>query len=92
MFSDLIRRIILFGSPAILDYQATQDRCGQIHIYLEVPPMEDWAGIAQAIRAAVQATLASYECIATDIEITRGLLPIAAGAKRRRIWRTQATL
>jgi phenylacetate-CoA ligase len=89
VFPDLIRRMLLVGSPAILDYQATQDRCGQIHVYLEVRPTEDWADIAQAIRAAVETTLASYDCIATTIEITRGLIPVAAGAKRRRIWRTQ---
>jgi putative adenylate-forming enzyme len=90
VFPDLIRRTILLGSPAILDYQATQERCGQIHVYLEVREAEDWAAIAQALRGAVQTALASYECFATSIEITRGLLPVAAGAKRRRIWRTHS--
>ena len=87
VFPDLIRRMILLASPDIVDYQATQDRCGQIHIYLEVRPTGDWPGIAQALRRSVQTLLASYDCIATSIEMTRGLLPVAAGAKRRRIWR-----
>jgi hypothetical protein len=64
--------MILVGSLAILDYEATQDRCGQIHVYLEVRPTEDWADIAQAIRGTVQTTLVSYECIATNIESRMG--------------------
>jgi phenylacetate-CoA ligase len=87
VFPDLIRRMILLGSADILDYQATQDRCGQIHIHLDVPSDADWAEIAQAIRRSVETTLAAYQCSADAIQITRGLLPVAAGAKRRRVWR-----
>ncbi|MFL5800156.1 MAG: F390 synthetase-related protein [Roseiflexaceae bacterium] len=87
VFPDLIRRMILLASPDIVDYQATQDRRGQIHIYLEVRPTGDWPDIAQALRRSVQTLLASYDCIATSIEMTQGLLSVAAGAKRRRVWR-----
>jgi putative adenylate-forming enzyme len=86
VFPDLIRRMILLASAEILDYQATQERCGQIHIYLDVPPDAEWAAVAQALRRSVEATLAAYQCSADPIEITRGLLPVAAGAKRRRVW------
>jgi phenylacetate-CoA ligase len=90
VFPDLIRRMILLGSPDVVDYQATQERCGQLAIYLEVPPGGDWAAIAQAIRQSVQATLAAYDCAPASVEIARGLLPVAAGAKRRRVWRRGA--
>jgi phenylacetate-CoA ligase len=87
VFPDLIRRMILLGSPDIVDYQAIQDRCGQIQIRLDIRPDSDWAAVAGATRQSVQATLASYELCAAEIELARGLLPVAAGAKRRRVWR-----
>jgi len=87
VFPDLIRRMILLSSPDILDYQAIQDRCGQIQINLAIRPASDWAGVADAVRRSVQTTLASYDCSANEIELTRGLLPAVAGAKRRRVWR-----
>jgi phenylacetate-CoA ligase len=87
VFPDLIRRMILLGSAEIADYQATQERCGQLRVYLDMRPGADWAAIARATRESVEATLAAYDCVATEIEIARGLLPLAAGAKRRRVWR-----
>jgi phenylacetate-coenzyme A ligase PaaK-like adenylate-forming protein len=87
MFPDLIRRMILLSSPDILDYQATQEQCGAIRIYLDVQLDVDWNTAAQALRRSVQETLATYDCVATTIEISRGLLPMPAGAKRRRVWR-----
>jgi putative adenylate-forming enzyme len=87
VFPDLIRRMVLLSSPDIVDYQATQDRCGAIRIYLDVQQGAHWNAVAQALRQSVQTTLASYDCVATQIEIVRGLLPVPAGAKRRRVWR-----
>jgi putative adenylate-forming enzyme len=89
VFPDLIRRMILLSSPDIADYQAIQDRCGQIQIRLDIRPEGDWAAVAGAVRQCVQATLASYDFCAAEIELTRGLLPVAIGAKRRRVWRRQ---
>ncbi len=77
VFPDLIRRMILLASDDILDYQATQERSGQLHIYLDVRPDAEWAHVAQAIRYSVEATLAQYACHADAIEITRGLPPQA---------------
>ena len=87
MFPDLIRRMILLSSPDIVDYQATQGQCGALQIYLDLLPAADWAAVAQALRRSVQETLAAYDCVAATIEISRGLLPLPAGAKRRRVWR-----
>jgi phenylacetate-CoA ligase len=92
VFPDLIRRMILLASPDIMDYQATQDCCGQIQIHLDVQADADWAGLAAAMRRSVQTTLASYGCVATRIEVARGLLQVAAGAKRRRVWRRHGKL
>jgi putative adenylate-forming enzyme len=86
VFPDLIRRMILLASPDIADYQATQGGCGQIRIHLDLRPAGDWAAIAEALRRSVVATLASYDCVATTIEIRPGLLALPAGAKRRRVW------
>ncbi|HEU5100967.1 MAG TPA: F390 synthetase-related protein [Roseiflexaceae bacterium] len=90
VFPDLIRRMILLSSPDIVDYQALQDRCGQIQIRLDIRPESDWAAIADTVRRSVQATLASYDLCAAEIELARGMLPVAPGAKRRRVWRRQA--
>ena len=90
VFPDLIRRMILLGSPDIVDYQALQDRCGQLQIRLDIGSESDWAAVAGAVERSVQATLASYGFCAAKIELARGLLPVAAGAKRRRVWRRQA--
>ncbi len=79
--------MILLASDDILDYQATQERGGQLHIYLDVRPGADWAHVAQSTRRSVETTLAAYACHADAIEITHGLPPQAAGAKRRRVAR-----
>jgi putative adenylate-forming enzyme len=90
VFPDLVRRMILLASPDICDYQAVQERPGQLHLYLEVGCDAEWDAVAAATRRAVEATLASYDCVATDVAITRGLLPRAIGAKRRRVWRANS--
>ncbi len=90
VFPDLIRRMVLLASAEVVDYQATQERCGQLEIRLALRDGAEWAAVAAALDQTVRDTLATYGCHATDITITQGLLALAAGAKRRRVWRTPA--
>lgn len=84
-FSDTIRRMILLASDQIVDYQAVQEGHGQLRIHLEVPPASSFADIALAVRMSIMTTLAQYACRPASLQIEEGLVPVAAGAKRRRI-------
>lgn len=90
IFPDLIRRIVLLASPDVADYQAIQDRPGQIEFRLELRAGADWDAAAQATRASLATTLAGYGCRAGEVAVVRGLLPPPPGAKRRRVWRRAA--
>jgi phenylacetate-CoA ligase len=90
VFPDLIRRMVLLASAAIADYQATQERCGQLEIRLALGDGAEWAEVAAALDRTVRTTLAAYDCHATSISIAQGLPPLPAGAKRRRVWRRPA--
>jgi phenylacetate-coenzyme A ligase PaaK-like adenylate-forming protein len=89
-FPDTIRRMILLGSPHILDYQAFQENVGQLRLHLEVPTDANFATIAQALRESTQRTMARYDCPMPDVSIERGLLTSAQGKKRRRVQRLVA--
>lgn len=86
-FPDTIRRMILLSSPAILDYQAVQTRCGQLCIFLAVAASTSFATVVESVRASVSATLAQYECRPAMLTIEHGIPPSAPGAKRRRVQR-----
>jgi putative adenylate-forming enzyme len=86
-FPDTIRRMILLASARILDYQAVQERCGDLRIHLSIPDGAMFDPIAQAVRASVAATVAQYDCCPPTVTIEHGLIPAAPGAKRRRVQR-----
>lgn len=87
-FPDTIRRMILLAGPNIADYQAVQERPGHLRVHLAVPPGADFDAVAASVRASIAATVAQYDCRPATVEIARGLLPLAAGAKRRRVRNT----
>ena len=86
-FPDTIRRAILLASPQILDYRATQERPGHLHVALATAPATPFAAIAAEVRASIAATIASYDCRPPDLTIEDGLPPTEAGVKRRRVRR-----
>jgi phenylacetate-CoA ligase len=86
-FPDTIRRMILLADARITDYQAIQQHCGQLRIHLAVLPDADFPAIARAVRKSVDETIAQYDCRPADVQIEKGLLPLPAGTKRRRVQR-----
>lgn len=86
-FPDTIRRMILLASPQIEDYQVIQEHCGQLRIHLSLASTESFDAVAEAVRAQVATTLAEYDCRPATVTIEQGLVPVAPGAKRRRVQR-----
>ena len=86
-FPDTIRRMILLASAQILDYQAVQERSGDLHIRLAIPDGAAFDAIAQAVHASVAATVAQYACRPPRVTIEQGIVPAVPGAKRRRVQR-----
>jgi putative adenylate-forming enzyme len=86
-FPDTIRRMILLASAQILDYQAVQQRSGDLHIRLAIPADAAFETIAQAVHASVMATVAQYACRPPRVTIEPGIVPALPGAKRRRVQR-----
>jgi phenylacetate-CoA ligase len=86
-FPDTIRRMILLADPRITDYQAVQQRCGQLRIHLAVSPDANFDEIASSVRKSVDETIAQYECRPAAVQIEEGLLPLPVGTKRRRVQR-----
>jgi phenylacetate-CoA ligase len=86
-FPDTIRRMILLASAQILDYQAVQERSGDLHIRLAIPDGAVFDTIAQAVHASVMATVAQYGCRPPRLTVEQGITPPPPGAKRRRVQR-----
>lgn len=89
VFPDTIRRAILLASDQIRDYQAAQERDGQLAIGLELAPGADWPAAAGALERGLRETLAGYGCEIDELALSQGIPARPAGAKRRRVWRTQ---
>jgi phenylacetate-CoA ligase len=86
-FPDTIRRMILLSSDAIRDYQAYQEQTGHLRVHLNVAPESDFASVARGLSEVVERTMREYGCARCVLEVERGLMPIAPGAKRRRVQR-----
>jgi putative adenylate-forming enzyme len=84
-FPDTIRRMILLSSPEIVDYQAIQERSGQLSIHLAVSSHASFAEVAQSVLASVQRTVATYGCHQAVVRIEEGLQPPKPGVKLRRV-------
>ena len=86
-FPDTIRRMILLSSPAIQEYQAVQERPGQLRIALDLPADTPFEPVADSVRRSVAATIAQYDCRPADVTIAPGVPTTAPGIKRRRVRR-----
>jgi len=86
-FPDTIRRMVLLADGGVEDYQAFQDRPGHLRVHLAVSDDAPFDGVARAVRASAESIVAGYGCRAPVVEVERGLVPVAPGAKRRRVRR-----
>ncbi len=86
-FPDTIRRAILFAAAPIADYRATQERPGQLHVALALPPETPFAPVAAVVHASMIDTVTGYGCQPPALTITAGIAPEEAGTKRRRVRR-----
>ena len=88
VFPDTLRRAVLLSSAAILDYEITQERDGQLQIRLLAEAATPFDAVANAVSETVQTTLASYDLQPAAVTVIAGLTPRPADAKRRRVQRT----
>jgi hypothetical protein len=79
--------MILLASPDIVDYQAVQEREGQVCIHLSVKPGASLDALTEAVQASVATTVAQYHCHPATVCIEYGVLTLSAGVKRRRVQR-----
>ena len=97
IFPDAIRRTLLMSGDAIQDYQVFQEQPGSLRIHIQVDGgasmpapgalNQGFARLAPAVEQAFVETLAQSGCQVTGLQIIPGLLPLAPGAKRRRVRR-----
>lgn len=86
-FPDTIRRMILLGGEGIADYQAVQERDGQLLVHLALAPGAGRQQVIDAVRAAVDATVEQYGCHRPQLDIDTHLPSLPTGRKRRRVQR-----
>jgi hypothetical protein len=77
--------MILLANPDITDYQAVQERCGHLRIYLSITSGAQFGVVAQSVLASVQTTVAQYGCRPAEVSVEEGLEPLKLGMKRRRV-------
>ena len=88
-FPDTIRRMILLADAGIADYQAVQERDGQLLVHLALAPAADPPEVIEAVRASVCATVEQYGCRLPEVDVDTNLPPLPPGRKRRRVQRLQ---
>ncbi|MFN8465179.1 MAG: F390 synthetase-related protein [Caldilineaceae bacterium] len=88
-FPDTIRRMILLAGGGIVDYQAVQERDGQLLVHLALAPGADLRQVVEAVRASVCATVDQYGCRPPEVDVDANLPPLPPGRKRRRVQRLQ---
>ena len=86
-FPDTVRRMVLLAAGEIDDYQAFQERPGHLRVHLALPADADFGAVETSVRESVAQVAAHYGCRAPETEVEPGLLPVAPGAKRRRVQR-----
>jgi putative adenylate-forming enzyme len=85
-FPDSIRRAILLADARILEYEAVQERPGQLRVHLEVQPGSEME-VRGSVREGIAQMLEQYACRPAELEVMFGLMPRAANLKRRRVRR-----
>lgn len=86
-FPDVIRRMILLASDAITEYQAVQERPGQLCVRVALLPGAAADAVDAALRHSADETAAQYGCRRMDLTIAHELEPLAPDRKRRRVRR-----
>ena len=86
-FPDTIRRMILLAGGGIADYQAVQERDGQLLVHLALAPPANPPQVIEAVRASVNSTVRQYGCRPPVLDIDTQLPPLQPGRKRRRVLR-----
>ncbi len=84
-YPDTIRRIVLLADARITEYFAEQTRVGQLNLYLDVAGGAPFDEIARAVRKSAAQIVASYDCRAPELTITRGVPSVPPHTKRRRV-------
>jgi phenylacetate-CoA ligase len=86
-FPDVIRRMILLASDAIAEYQAVQERPGQLRMRVALRLGADANAVDVALRRSADETAERYRCHRIDLTIEHGLESFAPERKRRRVRR-----
>jgi len=86
-FPDVIRRMILLASDAITEYQAMQERPGQMCVRVALLSDADVDAVDVALRRSAGETTARYGCRPMDLTIEHELESLAPDRKRRRVRR-----
>jgi phenylacetate-CoA ligase len=86
-FPDVIRRMILLASDAITEYQAVQERPGQLCVRVVRLPGADADAVDEALRRSADETATRYGCRLMDLTVEHELEPLAPDMKRRRVRR-----
>ncbi len=86
-FPDTIRRMILLAGAGIADYQALQERDGQLLVHLQLTPGAHQQQVIDAVRTSVYATVEQYGCLRPQLDIDTHLPPLPPASKRRRVQR-----
>ena len=86
-FPDTIRRMILLAGEGIADYQACQERDGQLLVHLALTTTADSRQVVEAVRKSVCATVDQYGCRPPEVDVDMDMPPLPPGRKRRRVQR-----
>ena len=86
-FPDTLRRMVLFADDAITDYLVEQPEAGAVRVWLTVALGADFAAIAQAVKAQIEAGVVQYGCQTPVVDVIQHVPPLAPGTKRRRVQR-----
>jgi phenylacetate-CoA ligase len=89
LFPATLRRLVLDSSAAIRDYQIVQQRDDQFQIYITTDATADFAAVAGQVTTRLTAGLTVNGYQPPTIQVTAGLPPRPATAKRRRVQRMQ---
>ena len=86
-FPDTIRRMILLAGEGIADYQACQERDGQLLVHLALTTTADSRQVVEAVRKSVCATVDQYGCRPPEVDVDMDMPPLPPSRKRRRVQR-----
>jgi putative adenylate-forming enzyme len=86
-FPDVIRRMILLASDGVAEYQAVQERPGQLRVRVALVSGAEPDIVDAALRRSADETTTRYGCRRMDVIIEHELESFAPDMKRRRVRR-----